>query len=79
MGILLTFFDGRLNTHKAGVEAMDKAGWAVLPVRIGRSVRVGESAALGESIITFEPGNPQAAAYTELGELIEIWLKNRKK
>jgi len=54
---------------------MNKAGWPVLPVVIGRSVRVGESAALGESIMTFEPGNPQAAAYEELGGLIELWLK----
>ena len=75
LGILPTFYDDRLNTHKAGIKAMNKAGWPVLPVMIGRSVRVGESAALGESIITFEPGNPQAAAYEELGGLIELWLK----
>lgn len=75
LGILLTFYDDRLNTHKAGLEAMNSAGWPVLPVMVGRSVRVGESAALGESIMTFEPGNPQAAAYEELGGLIELWLK----
>ena len=78
LGILVTFYEDRLNTHKAGLEAMSKAGWPVLPVRVGRSVRVGESAALGESIITFEPGNPQAAAYEQLGKLVELWLKKIK-
>ena len=78
LGILLTFYDDRLNTHKAALEKMTNAGWPVLPVRVGRSVRVGESAALGESIMTFEPGNPQAAAYGELGGLIELWLKKSK-
>ena len=77
-GILTTFYDDRLNTHKAGLEAMTKAGWPVLPVYIGRSVRVGEAAALGESVITFEPDNPQAAAYNQLGELVELWLKKIK-
>lgn len=78
LGILPTFYDERLNTHRAGLEAMKKAGWPVLPVNIGRSVRVGESAALGESIMTFEPGNPQAAAYSQLSELIILWLKKNR-
>jgi len=78
LGILPTFYDDRLNTHKSGIKAMTAAGWPVLPVKIGRSVRVGESAALGESVMTFEPGNPQAAAYEELGGLIELWLKKTK-
>ncbi|MCJ7782413.1 MAG: ParA family protein [Desulfobacterales bacterium] len=78
LGILTTFYDDRLTTHKAGLEAMKKAGWPVLPVNIGRSVRVGEAAGLGESIMTFEPGNPQAAAYEQLGELVKLWLKKTK-
>lgn len=77
-GILPTFFDGRLNAHQGAIEAMTKAGWPVLPVCIGRSVRVGESAALGESIITFEPDNPQAAAYRGLGGLVKLWLEKKK-
>jgi chromosome partitioning protein len=78
LGILPTFYDQRLNAHQGAIEAMGRAGWPVLPVRIGRSVRVGESAALGESIMTFEPGNPQAAAYNELGDLVKLWLKKTK-
>lgn len=73
-GILPTFYDARLVTHNGAIESMQKADWPVLPVRVGRSVRVGESAALGESIITFEPDNPQATAYLELGKLVKRWL-----
>lgn len=77
LGIVPTFYDDRLNAHRAAVEAMRAEGWPVLPVRIGRSVRVGESALFGESVITFEPGNPQAVAYEKLGELVLTWLKRK--
>jgi len=75
LGILPTFYDNRLNTHRAGLDAMLNAGWPVLPVNIGRSIRVAEAAANGESVITYEPGNPQAGAYNSLGEILEKWLK----
>ena len=75
-GILLTFFDGRLLTHTNSRDAMIAAGWPVLPMTIPRSVRVAESAATGESVTTFEPENPAAKGYQELGELIKTWLKN---
>lgn len=75
-GILLTFFDGRLLTHTNSRNAMIAAGWPMLPMTIPRSVRVAESAATGESITTFEPENPAAKGYQELGELIQKWLKN---
>lgn len=79
LGIVLTFYDGRLNAHQGALEAMQRAGWPVLPVRIGRSVRVGEAAGLGESILTFEKGNPQAAAYEELGKVVMTWLQSAKR
>jgi len=75
MGILPTFYDPRLNAHQGAIEAMRAAGWPVLPFTIGRSVRVGEAGAIGESIITYEPGNPQAAAYEALGKAVVQWLK----
>ena len=78
LGILPTFYDSRLTAHQGAINAMTAAGWPVLPIKIGRSVRVGESAALGESIITFEPDNPQAANYKELGEYIKLWLTVEK-
>lgn len=77
LGILITFYDSRLIAHAGAIEAMGRAKWPVLPVRIGRSVKVGEGAALGESIMTYEPENPQAANYQKLGELVIKWLKSK--
>jgi chromosome partitioning protein len=78
LGILPTFFDGRLTAHQGAISAMTRAGWPVLPFRVGRSVRVGESAAVGESVVTYEPGNPQALVYAELGGFIKLWLQGKK-
>lgn len=75
LGILATFYDARLTTHRTVLEAMQAAGWAVLPVTIGRSIRVAEAAASGESVLTYDINNPQSGAYIELGEIIEKWLK----
>jgi chromosome partitioning protein len=80
LGILPTFYDHRYNTHRAAVDAMKGAGWPVLDVTVGRSVRVAEAAAVGESVITYEPDNPQAGNYQELGKILEEqWLKNKTK
>ena len=78
MGILPTFYDRRYNTHQAALEAMTKAGWPVIKTPIGRSVRIAEAAAVGQSVITYEPGNPQADNYSKVGKEIEIWLKRTK-
>lgn len=78
LGLLLTFYDGRLNFHKAAIEAIQAAGLDLLPVYVGRSVRVAEAAAAGQSVITYDPGNPQAENYNKLAEVIKTWLnKNR--
>jgi len=78
LGVLVTFFDRRLNHHRAAMEAMARAGLPLMDVKIGRSVRVAEAAGAGQSVITYEPRNPQAAAYSELAEVITSWLKNRR-
>lgn len=77
MGILPTFYDSRLTAHNGALEAMKAAGWALLPFAIGRSVRVGEAGALGQSIMQYEPGNPQAAAYEKLGKAVTKWLEKK--
>jgi len=77
LGILPTFFDGRLVHHRAAIDAMQNAGLPLLDVRIGRSVRVAEASANGESVVTYEPDNPQSAAYRELGEVISHWLEHK--
>ena len=77
LGILLTFYDSRLNFHKAAVEAIQAAGLDLLPVYIGRSVRVGEAAAAGQSVITYDPGNPQSENYKLLAMEVRTWLENQ--
>jgi len=76
LGILPTFYDDRLTTHKEGMAAMAAANWPVLPFKITRSVRVSEAPAMGESIITFEPGNKVSGQYIDLAGGIEKWLKS---
>jgi len=78
MGILLTFYDNRYNTHKVALEATNNAGWPVMETTIGRSVRIAEAAALGQSVLEYDPTNPQAISYIELGKEIEQWLKRTK-
>lgn len=78
LGVLVTFFDGRLNHHKAAIETMQAAGVQLLPVMIGRSVRVAEAAGVGESVVTYEPGNPQAGNYRQLAEVVREWQKSKQ-
>lgn len=78
LGILLTFYDHRYNTHKAALEAMRAANWPIMETTIGRSVRIAEAAALGQSVLEYDPTNPQAINYIELGKEIEQWLKKTK-
>lgn len=73
LGVLVTFYDGRLSHHRAAVELLERSDLPLLPVKIGRSVRVAEAAGAGESVITFEPGNPQAQNYKQLAEIIKSW------
>jgi chromosome partitioning protein len=74
LGLLLTFFDGRYNHHKAAVEAIQAAGLPLLPVYIGRSVRVAEAAAVGQSVVSYDANNAQSKNYLELAEIINLWL-----
>jgi chromosome partitioning protein len=79
IGILPTFYDGRLNHHTAAVETLIDAGLSVLAARIGRSVRVQEAAGHAESITDYAPENKRAKEYNQLSEEILEWLKKTKK
>lgn len=70
LGVVVTFYDSRLNHHQEALAAMQSAGLPVLNTTIGRSVRVAEAMGAGESVITYEPGNKQSAAYIELAKEI---------
>jgi len=79
IGILPTFYDGRLNHHTAAVETLTGAGLPVLAARIGRSVRVQEAAGHAESITDYDPKNKRAEEYNQLSEEILEWLKKTKR
>jgi chromosome partitioning protein len=79
IGILPTFYDGRLNHHTAAVETLIDAGLPVLSARIGRSVKVQEAAGHAESITEYDPTNKRATEYKELTEEINQWLKKTKR
>ena len=79
IGILPTFYDGRLNHHTAAIETMNGAGLPMLSERIGRSVKVQEAAGHAESITEYDPKNKRAIEYKSLAEEINQWLKKTKK
>lgn len=77
LGVLVTFYDNRYTHHRLAVETMRGADLPVLPVMIGRSVRVAEASGLGQSVIDYDPHNPQAENYRQLGKVILEWLKSK--
>jgi len=79
LGVLVTFYDGRLVHHQAAVEAIQKTGLPVMDTVIGRSVRVAEAAGAAQSVVTFEPDNPRAEEYKKLAEEVKQWLKTNEK
>lgn len=74
LGVLVTFYDRRLNHHKAAIETMRAAEISLLDVFIGRSVRVAEAAGAGQSVVVFAPKNPQSENYKLLAEEVRRWV-----
>lgn len=77
IGILPTFFDGRLNHHNQAIEAMQRAGLPVMKVYIKRSVRIAEAAGLSQSLAEYDPHNPQNESYKRLSEVVTRWLNKQ--
>lgn len=78
LGVLLTFYDGRLLHHQDALETLERGQLPVLDVYIGRSVRIAEAAASGQSIVTYAPKNKQVANYLKLAEVIATWLNESR-
>jgi chromosome partitioning protein len=79
IGIVATFYENRLITHREAIREMKKAGWPVLGTTIGRTVRISEAPAVGETIITFDPRNPRTGEFLEIAEVINNWLINKTR
>ena len=79
LGVLITFWDGRLLHHQEALESMQAAGLPVLDVKIGRSVRVSEAANTGQSVVTYDPKGKRTAEYIALGGVVNAWLNDRRR
>jgi chromosome partitioning protein len=77
VGILVTFYDGRLNHHQAALELLRSARLPLFTAMIGRSVRVAEAAGAGQSMTEFEPQNARALEYRAFAQEVERWLASR--
>jgi chromosome partitioning protein len=75
LGIVVTFFERRLNHHKRILQAMQGLGLPVLDVVIGRTVRVAEASAENQSIVQYAPKHRQAEAYRQLADTVDAWLE----
>lgn len=76
LGVVVTFYDSRLNHHRQALEYIQAGGLPILG-SVGRSVRVAESAGAGQPMTTFAPNNPQTEAYKSLAEKVQLWLKRK--
>jgi chromosome partitioning protein len=72
LGILPTFFDGRLLHAREVLAAMKRKKLPILDVTIGRSVRFAEATLAGESILSYARDHPGAHAYRKLAEVIDV-------
>ena len=71
LGILPTFYDGRLVHARDVLQAMKERGLPVFDLEVGRSVRFAEASLSGESILTYARDNPGAEAYRRLAEIVD--------
>lgn len=77
LGIIVTFYDSRLNHHKQAIDYINQSGFKILG-QIGRSVRMAESAGSGQPLAAFDPGNQLNTAYNLIAEDVKLWLKKIK-
>lgn len=75
LGVLLTFYDGRLHLHQRARDALHNAGFKVFDTMIGRSVRVAESPEACRSVIEYAPTNPRAIEYQALAQEVLACLE----
>lgn len=78
VGVVVTFYDRRLNHHGAAIEAMERAGLPLMMARIGRTIRVAEAAGVGQAVTDYAPSNPQSDAYRDLATEVVAWLDKRR-
>ena len=78
IGIIITQFDSRLNSHNLAFEALQSAGIPVLSPVVPRSVRVQEAAGVKQSLTVYDPKGKAAEAYRQITSEVEEWLSKNK-
>lgn len=73
LGVLATFYDGRLLTHQEALMILQN-NYHVFATQISRSIRVAESPAAGESVITYDPENKTVKQYQKFADEVNQWL-----
>ena len=79
LGVVATMRDSRLRHHAEALEVMRDGGVPLLDVTIGRSVRVAEASGRSETVVSYAPGNPRAAEYERLAEVVKAWLDGDRR
>lgn len=78
LGVLITFYDSRLNLHNRTIREMQSSGLQLFDTRIGRTVRIAEAYEGGQPFIDYAPNNIQAAAYQNFAAEVTTWLRKQR-
>jgi chromosome partitioning protein len=78
IGVLITQFDSRLNSHNQAFEAITSAGLPILSPPVPRSVRVQESAGVKQSLTVYDPKGRATEAYKQICDEVETWLNKNQ-
>lgn len=81
IGILLTFFDSRLNLHQNALQQLESAEHLppVLPMRITRSIKIAEAAGAHLPLCEYDSRNINNKAYSLLAQELIKWQSNRPR
>lgn len=77
VGVIISQFDGRTNSHNQAIEALQDAGVPLLSPPVPRSVRVQESAASGRPLSEYDRAGKPSAAFEIISNEVDKWLKNQ--
>lgn len=76
IGVLVTQFDQRVNSHQQVLEMVRGADLPILGI-IPRSVRVAEASGARQMLPEYDPSGKPTAGYKDFAERIVEWLNNR--
>lgn len=76
LGVLLTFYNPRLNLHAEALETLKASGLPLFDVQVGRSVKIAEAAGAGLPLRQYDAKNPQNENYLKISVKVQSWLKN---